>query len=198
MKHLVILAHPVKDSFNRQICEVVEQALSQEGDTVTVRDLYELNFSPTLTGKEMEACYAGELPGEDVQEEQKWVTAADTITMIYPIWWAGLPAIMKGYIDRVFSYGYAYAYSEDGDIIRMLQGKQSLVINTHGSEGSYYDQIGMSSALKLTTQKGILEFVGIQPADHLLLGSMDDLSDDRKSELLQQLKQTISGVFTRN
>ncbi|MEJ1715164.1 NAD(P)H-dependent oxidoreductase, partial [Escherichia coli] len=79
--------------------------LQKKGHEVEVRDLYEMQFQPTLGRSEM----IGGI-GEDVVVEQEYLKWADVITFIYPIWWTGLPAIMKGYIDRVFSYGFAYKY----------------------------------------------------------------------------------------
>lgn len=195
MKHLIIYAHPVQDSFNHQIYQSVQQTLERSGHTVAVRDLYALNFDPILSEQEMADCYAGEAPREDVLKEQQYIKDADSLIFIYPIWWAGMPAILKGYIDRVFSYGFAYAYNEDGQLIRMLTDKHSLIINTHGSSAAHYDQIGMTDGLIVTAGAGILEFVGTQPAGHLLFGDMDDAPEDRKEQIIEQIKAELSTKF---
>lgn len=72
---------------------------------MVVRDLYAINFQPVISSSEV----IGGI-GEDVVREQEFLQWAEVITLIYPIWWTGMPAIMKGYIDRVFSYGFAYKY----------------------------------------------------------------------------------------
>jgi NAD(P)H dehydrogenase (quinone) len=77
------------------------------------------------------------------------------------IWWTGLPAILKGYVNRVFSYGFAYAYGEEG-VMRLLSGKKGFIINTHGHSTEYYDEIGMTAGLKVTSDEGIFGFVGIE------------------------------------
>ncbi|MCM3786089.1 NAD(P)H-dependent oxidoreductase [Neobacillus mesonae] len=197
MNHLIIYAHPVQDSFNHQISQTVQKTLEKLGHNVLLRDLYALDFDPVLSEQEMRDCYAGQNPKEDVLKEQQYVTNADTLIFIYPIWWAGMPAIMKGYIDRVLSYGYAYAYSENGDIVRMLQDKHSLLINTHGSSKAHYDRIGMTDGLKVTAGAGILEFVGTQPRGHLLFGDMDAAEDKQKALILEQLEDEITSLFAR-
>ncbi|SDW85769.1 NAD(P)H-dependent oxidoreductase [Paenibacillus sp. PDC88] len=195
MKHLIIYAHPVQESFNHRICQTVQQTLEKSGHTVAVRDLYALNFDPVLSEQEMADCYAGEAPKEEVLKEQQYILDADSLIFIYPIWWAGMPAILKGYIDRVFSYGFAYAYNEDGQLIRMLTDKHSLIINTHGSSAAHYDQIGMTDGLRVTAGAGILEFVGTQPVGHLLFGDMDDASEAQKEQIIEQIKTELSAMF---
>jgi NAD(P)H dehydrogenase (quinone) len=131
MKHLVVYAHPHPESFNHAIMETIVQTLENKGHEVVVRDLYALDFQPVLKPEDTDAMKSGHIP-EDIKTEQEFITQSDVITFIYPIWWAGLPAIIKGYVDRVFSYGYAYAYGEEG-IIQLLKGKKGLIINTHGA-----------------------------------------------------------------
>lgn len=84
--------------------------------------LYELNFNPVLGASDFISFSKGNTP-EDIKEEQEHISWADSITFIYPVWWAGLPAILKGYVDRVFSHGFAYAYGENG-IEKLLSGKK--------------------------------------------------------------------------
>ncbi|MEO3944708.1 NAD(P)H-dependent oxidoreductase [Gorillibacterium sp. CAU 1737] len=193
MNHLVVYAHPNNESFNHAILETTVAALKKKGHDVVVRDLYALGFEPVLTHQDLATFHAGQTP-EDIAAEQKYVTEADVITFIYPIWWTGLPAILKGYIDRVFSYGYAYAYSETG-IAKLLSGKKGLIINTHGTQKEIYDQIGMTDALKKTSDKGIFEFVGIEPVDHLLFGGVPSVGEDGLKEVLTKVDETVSKLF---
>lgn len=96
--------------------------LEGKGHEVRVRDTYELNFNPVLGASDFISFSQGNTP-EDIKEEQEHISWADSITFIYPVWWAGLPAILKGYVDRVFSHGFAYAYGENG-IEKLLSGKK--------------------------------------------------------------------------
>ncbi len=114
--------------------------------------------------------------------------------MIYPIWWTGLPAILKGYIDRVFSYGFAYALGEEG-IMKLLAGKKGFIINTHGTPNEIYDQIGMTAGMKLTSDTGIFDFVGIEPVGHLFFGSVPYVGDAARKEMLKEVENTLGEVF---
>ncbi|MFJ5763172.1 NAD(P)H-dependent oxidoreductase [Neobacillus sp. NPDC093182] len=193
MKHLVVYAHPNPESLNHAILETTVNALKNNGHEVIVRDLYALNFKPVFTPEDTAAMKAGQTP-KDIQTEQEFITQADAITFIYPIWWTGLPAILKGYVDRVFSYGYAYAYGEEG-IMRMLTGKKGLIINTHGHPKEYYDEIGMTSGLKITSDTGIFEFVGIEPVEHLLFGNIGSLHEESYKGVLKEVEEKIHSLF---
>lgn len=130
MRHLIIYAHPNQDSLNSQLKETVVQQLEEQGHDIIIRDLYELNFNPILSSKDIIGQLSGE-SDEDIIREQKFIAWADAITFIHPIWWTGLPAILKGYIDRVFTYGFAYRYDK-GVQKGLLEGKQTIIINTQG------------------------------------------------------------------
>lgn len=193
MRHLIVYAHPNPDSFNHAIMETVVHTLKNKGHEVTVRDLYEIDFQPVLKRQDTAAMKAGQTP-EDIKTEQEFIAQADAITFIYPIWWTGLPAILKGYVDRVFSYGFAYAYGEQG-IDKLLKGKKGLIINTYGSPKEIYDQIGMTAGLKITSDTGIFEFTGIEPVDHLLFGSVPSAGEAALKDILKQVEETVASKF---
>ncbi|PYE42403.1 NAD(P)H-dependent oxidoreductase [Paenibacillus barcinonensis] len=193
MKHLIVYAHPRTDSFNNAILNTAVTALEAEGHEVVVRDLYQLGFQPVLTEADTTSMRAGQTP-QDIATEQQYVTDADAITFIYPIWWTGLPAILKGYVDRVFAYGFAYASGAAG-IEKLLTGKKGLMISTHGTPKDVYDQVGMTNALKLTSDTGIFDFVGIEPVDHLLFGAIGYLDAAAYQAMLDEVKQTVTTRF---
>ncbi|MFB5760156.1 NAD(P)H-dependent oxidoreductase [Paenibacillus medicaginis] len=194
MKHLVIYAHPHAESLNHSILETTVRALKNNGHEVIVRDLYALDFQPVLKPEDTASMKAGQIP-QDIKTEQDYITEADAITLIYPIWWTGLPAILKGYIDRVFSYGFAYAYGEEG-VVKMLTGKKGFIINTHGTPKPYYDQIGMTEALKTTSDTGIFDFVGIESVGHLLFGGVGHLDEEAYKQMLQDVEEAVASHFS--
>ncbi|RAI88234.1 NAD(P)H dehydrogenase (quinone) [Paenibacillus pabuli] len=193
MKHLIVYAHPHTDSLNHAILNTALETLEAQGHEVVVRDLYALGFQPVLSAADTASMRAGQTP-QDIATEQQFVAEAEAITFIYPIWWAGLPAIMKGYIDRVFAYGFAYASGEAG-IEKLLTGKKGLIINTHGTPSEIYDQIGMTASIKMTSDIGIFDFVGIEVIDHLLFGSIGYLETKAYQSMLEQVKETVSTKF---
>ncbi|MBT2695949.1 NAD(P)H-dependent oxidoreductase [Bacillus sp. ISL-40] len=189
MNHLIVYAHPNPNSYNHAILETTVNTLKENGHEVSVRDLYALNFEPVLRfeGK-------GEVP-PDIKTEQEFITKADVITFIYPIWWTGLPAILKGYVDRVYSYGFAYEYAEDGTINKLLSGKKGLIINTYGTPKEIYDSIGMTESLKKTSTTGIFEFCGIESVGHVLFGSVPQVDDATRKGMLDEVKTKLNSLF---
>lgn len=187
MKHLIIYAHPNPQSLNGQFMQAVADHLSKNGNEVIVRDLYELRFNPVLSLEDMAGQRKGEV-ASDVRQEQEYITWADCITYIHPIWWTGLPAIMKGYIDRVFSYGFAYRYDR-GIQKGLLTGKQVVIINTQGKSHNEYSSIGMNKALTLTSDKGIYTYCGFEIKRHFFFDKADRITAETfeiwKSEIIE-------------
>ncbi|CAM4077472.1 NAD(P)H-dependent oxidoreductase [Zobellia nedashkovskayae] len=185
MKHLIIYAHPNVASLNFHLKQTVAQTLEQQNHEVVIRDLYNLNFNPILSLKDMSGQRKGEV-SKDVKKEQEYISWAEHITLIYPIWWTGMPAIMKGYIDRVFSYGFAYRY--DAGIQKgLLKGKQTTIINTHGKSQAEYESIGMDKALSLTSDTGVFEYCGLEIEQHFFFDQADRLSPERIQEWTEML-----------
>ncbi len=194
MKHLVVYTHPNPKSFCHAIKETVVETAEKLGHEVQVRDLYALNFDPVLAPEDFEAMQKG-APRADVQAEQEAVTWADHITFIYPIWWTGLPARMKGYIDRVFSYGFAYSYGPKGQLDQKLKDKTTVVINTNGMPAKMYTKNGMYDSMKQTTDEGIFHFCGINVLDHIFFGGVPAVSDDARKGYLETVRTRLPGLF---
>jgi len=113
MKALLVYAHPNPKSFNRAVLDTVTGELNKKGAEVRVKDLYIMNWNSTLAASDFEQMMSGKTP-DDIAREQADVTWADTLFFIYPIWWSSHPAILKGWIDRVFSFGFAYHMTDKG------------------------------------------------------------------------------------
>jgi len=186
MKHLIIYVHPNENSLNSHFKNILVAQLQQQNHEVEVRDLYQINFNPVLSFEDM----AGQRQGvvaDDVKQEQEFIAWADCITFIHPIWWTGLPAIMKGYIDRVFSYGFAYCYDR-GVQKGLLTGKQAVIINSHGKSNTEYSVIGMDKALSLTSDKGIYLYCGFEIKQHFFFDKADRTTAEKIEEYIAEIK----------
>lgn len=188
MKHLIIYAHPNENSLNHCLLETVTESLQAEGHDTVVRDLNALNFNPVLSLEDIRGQRMGKV-SDDVKTEQDLISWAEHITFIYPIWWTGMPAIMKGYIDRVFSYGFAYRYDQ-GIQKGLLKGKQVVIINTHGKSHEEYERIGMDKALSLTSDKGIFSYCGFEIRQHFFFDKADKATAEDLVIWKEQLKDT--------
>jgi putative NADPH-quinone reductase len=110
MKVLVVLAHPNPDSFSHAIVDRVVSTLANREHSVSVIDLYGLDYSPALTRAELSA-YPTSEPAIDpmVIEHTRLIQECSTIVFVYPTWWSSMPAILKGWIDRTMLPGIAFS-----------------------------------------------------------------------------------------
>ena len=127
----VILAHPQQGSFNHAIAETVIQTLELNGYEVNFHDLYAEKFDPWLPGGEIAADAALPPP---IQQHCREVSQAQGLVIIHPNWWGQPPAVLKGWVDRIFRPGLAYKFQEgdkgEGVPMGLLTAKAALVFNT--------------------------------------------------------------------
>src|SRR4030042_1681536 len=128
MNVYIIYTHPLTGSFNAAIRDRLIQGLREAGHEVELSDLYAEGFQPILTGSELEQLARGEIP-PDILRYQEKIRRAEALVFIYPIWWSGLPARLKGWLDRGPSKGFAYALTPNGPMPR-LNIKKALLLHT--------------------------------------------------------------------
>jgi NAD(P)H dehydrogenase (quinone) len=131
---LLVLAHPLKNSFNSAVAETAREALSASGHEVDWLDLYGEDFDPRLTAAERTTYFADPFDGSAVAPLIARLRTADGLVLVFPQWWFGFPAILKGFFDRVFAPGVAFAHSDSGGIVRGLSNIRLLyALTTTGS-----------------------------------------------------------------
>ncbi|MBK3775879.1 flavodoxin family protein [Azospirillum brasilense] len=175
MKHVVVFAHPRSGSFIRQAAGAYVDELEQYGHSVEVRDLYTMGFNPVLSEEEL--ARAGPVP-EDVRREQEIIAGAQAITFLFPIWWAGMPAMLKGYVDRVFTYGFAWEMRGE-EIKGKLHGREGLIVTSSGAPLDYLEAVGEMQAFKVTQDVAIMGLCGIKVVEHV---HFDDLGPNTTPE----------------
>lgn len=188
---LIIYAHPNPKSFNHAIVDAAVAALTAKGDQVRTRDLYALNFNPLLTGDDFMAFKSG-TPPADIKIEQDHITWADTLMFVYPMWWGDRPAILKGYIDRVFSNGFAFAYGADG-IKGLLAPRRALVFQTLGGPAEWYPTESLN-ALNKPMADWTLGVTGITDHQVKTFFAVPSVTDDVRHQMLEDVK-SIVGAF---
>ncbi|WP_343330789.1 NAD(P)H-dependent oxidoreductase [Polaribacter staleyi] len=186
MKHLIIYAHPNEKSLNSYFKQIVEETLTNQHQEIIIRDLNLLNFNPILTLSDIEGQRIGKVKN-DVKQEQDFISWSDHITLIYPIWWTGMPAILKGYIDRVFSYGFAYCYDQ-GVQKGLLTNKQITIINTQGKSQTAYKESGMDKALLQTSDEGIFRYCGLKINHHFFFDKADSPTKVNINNWIKQIR----------
>lgn len=192
MKALILYAHPNPKSFNRAVLDTVTGELKKKGAEIKIKDLYAMNWNPSLSASDFEQMLAGKMP-EDAAREQADVTWADTLLFIYPIWWFSHPAILKGWIDRVFSFGFAYHMTDRGPE-GLLKNKRAVVITTSGADQQSAAQSGMLEALKTSMVMGILGFTGITDVQHKNLFAVPYVDDAARKQMLEEVRGFVAGL----
>ncbi|MFA6448066.1 MAG: NAD(P)H-dependent oxidoreductase [bacterium] len=186
MKHLIVYSHPNPKSFNHAILETYTAALKHKGAEMRIRDLYTIGFSPALDVRDFDY-YAQHKVPDEIQAEQDNIKWADFLTFIYPIWWTGLPAMVKGYIDRVFTNGFAFGVGADG-VKGLLPGKKVFIFNTTGTPDPVYKDNGMLKSLSQTSDAGIFEFCGMEMAGHKYFAGVPYITDADRAAMLEEVK----------
>lgn len=184
MNTLIIYANYKETSFSAAIRDTLSDVFHQSGKEVAVRDLYEIKFNPVLSKKDLQQIDNDVFP-VDIMEEQKFITRADLICFVYPIWWSGMPAILKGYIERVFSKGFAYKFN-DGMPQPLLSDKKAMIFNTTDLNVAFQEK-RFKDALNTITRDCILNFFGLDVIEHKYFANVSSVSVDVKKDYLQQV-----------
>lgn len=194
MNHLVVLAHPREGSFTRDICDIYVQAVRARGHDVVLRDLYAMKFNPVASAEDITGNRTGTVAA-DVKIEQDHLSWADVIALFHPIWWIDRPAILKGYIDRVFALGFAYGHGPNG-VVGTLKGKRAIVFTSAGSTQEHFDQSGKMQAIRVAQDIGTLEFCNIGMIEHVHFSPVGSRSTPEMVEgYKRRVEETVRAHF---
>ena len=156
---LVVYAHPNKEGHCGSILRNVEKILTSKNVVYKVIDLYEIGYDPVLKPTEHYTSGHKEV-SEQNKNFQNDIKNAEKIIFIYPTWWQNMPAILKGFIDRVFVAGFAYMY-EDKLPVGLLTGKKAVIFTTTGAS-RLITKLFMKDTSTKVLAKYILGFCGIK------------------------------------
>ncbi|KAH7579902.1 Flavodoxin-like fold [Nakaseomyces glabratus] len=211
MRYLIIYAHPGPKSLNSSLLEETVGQLTSQGHEVKVSDLYAQKWKAALDTDDAPvqqepgrshiaydlalSLEKGKLPADIVAEQEK-VKWADHVIFQFPLWWYGMPAIMKGWLDRVFIYGFSYKMLPDGGIGGLLQGKKaSIIVTAGGTEEKYSSDIPIENLLYPIYN--LLKYCGMGPLSFLPFYEATSKSNEEyeKEKLrLHNYLQTLTDV----
>lgn len=156
-KVLIIQGNPIANSYGSQLAEVYTRGAAESGAEVRELVLSELEFDLNLSGG-----YKGKQPLEpDLQKAQELISWADHLVFVYPNWWGGMPALLKGFIDRVFLPGFAFKYRKNSPLPeQLLKGKTARLIVTMDSPYVYY-RFYLGQPGHQMMKHSILKFCGV-------------------------------------
>jgi len=175
---LIIYAHPTKNGHCGYVLKTVLEVVKQKNIKYQILDLYQMNFDPVL--KPDEHYTSGNrnvTPGN--KKIQELIAAEQNFIFIYPTWWNNLPAILKGFLDRIFTPGFAYKYENDRPL-SLLKGR-AIVFTATGAPWLYAKLLTKDRSIKVLTFD-TLKFCGIK-AKGFYINNANKLNEEKKKKI---------------
>lgn len=170
MQHAVIFAHPGPTSFTASVADAYAKAVEALGHSVIRRDLYSMGFDPCLKAREL-PFDSDFQPAQDVAAERALLKPCAVFAFVYPLWLNSPPAIVKGYMERVF--GFDFAYSGVGRSDRaLLQGRKLISFSSSGAPTDWVRRTGAYAALHTLYDTYFAELCGMTALEHVHFGGV--------------------------
>jgi len=197
LKHAIIVGHPEPTSFTHSVGRAYVEAVEALGDRAVVRDLYQLGFDPCLK--------ASERPGmeqptvaDDVRREREAIGDCDVFVFVYPIWYGTPPAILKGYVERVFNLGFAFEDFRAGRSQPLLSGRKLISFTSSGATLAWLEESGVWVSLRAIFDDYIAKVCGLEVVDHVHFPSVvPDMEDRWVQENLLTVRTKVRTHFGR-
>jgi len=221
MNVLIVYAHPEPKSLNGSLKDFAVARLTERGHTVRVTDLYALNWKAAADASDFLArdpsqpldlmkdsghAFATRTLTSDVAAQQAELRWADALILQFPLWWFSMPAILKGWVDRVYAYGFAYGVGEHSETHwgdrygeGVFQGKRAMLLVTAGGWEPHYSARGVNGPIEdllFPITHGILHFPGYDVLPSFVVYKTGGLNEARFRQLTTQLGERLDKLWT--
>jgi len=191
MNALLVVAHPSPGSFSHAIAGVAQQVLQQKGYAVKLHDLYAEQFNPVQPVAEAANTVSPDLL---VERHCRELAAADVIVVVHPNWWSQPPAILKGWVDRVFRLDTAYAYPDGAGFedvpVGLLRAKHAFVFNTSNTPAPREHEV-FGDPLASLWATSIFGLCGVHHVSRRMFGPMASSSPDQREAWLEDARRVV-------
>lgn len=196
-KHAVILCHPRADSFNAAVADTYRATIEAIGHEVCVRDLYRIQFDPILKEEER----PGE-PGfrlqDDVAQELRILAGASVFVLVYPIWFGTPPAMLKGYVERVFGSGFSHDDMREAHENRLLHGGHLLSLTSSGNTRSWLNERAQWQSLRDVFDHYLKSIFSLASDEHVHFAPITSQSGERfVAENLEEVRAAARLVASK-
>jgi NAD(P)H dehydrogenase (quinone) len=196
MKHAVIFAHPNAESFTASVAGAYAQAVEELGHTVVRRDLYRMGFDPRLKAEELPC--ENFIPAPDVMAERAILEDVDVFALVYPLWLNAPPAMIKGYLERVFGFGFAYGGGGQS-ANPLLKGRKLIAFSSSGAPTQWVKDTGAMGAIHTLFDAYFAEICGLTALDHVHFGGIvPGATEDFVHGRLQDVERAVIKYFGRS
>jgi NAD(P)H dehydrogenase (quinone) len=195
MKHAIITGHPNPESFTFAVAGVYAEAVKALGHAVVERDLYRCAFDPRLRNEEIPRP-SGFAAGDDVEAERALIADADTFVFVYPLWFNFPPAILTGYVQRVFGTGFGYNSLPPGGRKKLLLGRGMISFSSSGSPSEWLRSQGSWEAIRHLFDDHVAEVCGLTMLEHRHFGRIQPNTPASQIEAhLKEVKTVVERLF---
>lgn len=196
MQAVVVVAHPCAESFTHALADRVVTGLAAGGHDVSMLDLYQQGFRTAMSPAEREA-YHGDRPILDplVADHAALVGSARTLAFVYPTWWGGLPAILKGWLERVLVPGVAFRFDDRSGAVRPALGhvRHLVGVSTYGSPRVAVAAVNDNGRRTLT--RALRLSCGWQTRTHWLgMYALDTAGDGERLDFAARVERTVADL----
>ncbi|KPN91298.1 NAD(P)H-dependent oxidoreductase [Pseudomonas nunensis] len=171
MHALIVVAHPNPQSLTHSLARQIAEGLTSvdSSNTYEIADLSAQGFDPRFGTADMAVHHREAPPPADVLAEQARIERADALVLVYPVYWWSMPALLKGWIDRVFSNGWAFDFSLDSPFVQKLGHLRVHLVGVGGADAGSFTRHGYDEAMKTQIDHGIFEYCGARVVTSELL-----------------------------
>ena len=182
----IVFAHPWHGSFNKAILDTVTSKLTAENKPFQIIDLPKDGFNPVFTEEELALFNKGMALDPLVLKYQEMIKATKEIIFIFPIWWGTVPAILKGFFDKVLLRGFAYTANEEGHLIPLLDIAKSSVITTSQAPSEIFESY-MNGYFKAF----FMDAVGMKNLQWINCDNTSMGPDEHRKAFLEKVEKSI-------
>lgn len=170
MHALIVVSHPDSQSLTHAVAQAFADGLTASGEhSAEIADIAAEGFDAAFHQHDRSAYFLQSALPSDIVREQARVDRADALVLVYPIYWWSFPGQLKGWIDRVFTNGWAYAETPDGKLVKRLDRLAVHLIGIGGAHDGTYDRHGYAQAMRTQIDHGIFDFCGAHVVSSELL-----------------------------
>lgn len=192
MSTLVVVAHPERDSLTHAAARATVDAITEAGGDAELADLAGEGFDPRFTAADIAFYRGGGEVSADVLAEQQRVDRADHLIMVFPMYWWSMPALLKGWIDRVLVGGWAYDGASATGVIGMLQRLTIDLVIVAGDDEESFRRHGIPQAVRTQIERGIIEYCGATHRSTTYLYESDSKDRGRLAAELRELGASMA------
>lgn len=178
-KYLIVFAHPSHDGHNGYFLKKIKELLDKDNKSYEVLDLYAQNFGACLLNEELYTMSRKTISQENLSIQEK-ILSSDKLIFIYPTWWQNMPAILKGFFDRIITGGFGFKYV-NGLPVGLLKNKKAAIFTTSGGPWIYEKVLIGAPSIKIVG-KHILSFCGIKTKGFMLCSATNLEANKNKIE----------------